>query len=344
VLSYAVDAGTGRLRFVAEQIVGDAHTIAGEPQGRYVYAAFGPRSAGPPYDEPKPSIVAYGRDASSGRLVRLSEASSDPMWHSSQPVKSNWYSLSASATRVYAMWATATYHDVYNTLVMHAVGSEGRLGPVNYHEFFEEYPSGVAVDVESDVFYKAGESAGLTAYSAQPDGSLTPVGESSLCAAASFSTIAPLVGVRGIVFAYGLSDRTTTTCSWQGPSLAPHSNLGMRAGHAVAQSAGARTLVAMRMETPPTGLPQPPWQYEIRLFAMSDDGNLALLDSVTGPGYAERLLFHPSGRFLYVSNSSSPGASLASLNVYAIDAQGHLALVQSVPDGGGAMAVTLLPS
>ncbi len=74
---------------------------------------------------------------------------------------------------------------------------------------------------------------------------------------------------------------------------------------------------------------------------MSDDGNLALLDTVTGPGYAARLLFHPSGRFLYVSNSSSPGVSLASLNVYTIDAQGHLALVQSVENGGGAMAATL---
>jgi hypothetical protein len=48
VLSYVVDAATGRLRFGAEQVVGDAHTIAGEPQGHYVYAAFGPRSAQPP--------------------------------------------------------------------------------------------------------------------------------------------------------------------------------------------------------------------------------------------------------------------------------------------------------
>jgi hypothetical protein len=73
VITYAIDGATGQLHPSATQDVGDAHTLAGEPQGRYVFAAFGPRG-GPPYFDP--SIVTYAPDPSSGSLTKVSEASS----------------------------------------------------------------------------------------------------------------------------------------------------------------------------------------------------------------------------------------------------------------------------
>jgi 6-phosphogluconolactonase (cycloisomerase 2 family) len=92
------------------------------------------------------------------------------------------------------------------------------------------------------------------------------------------------------------------------------------------------------MDTSATG------RYEVRLFAMSDDGGLPMLDATTGPGWARHLLFHPSGRFLYLSLAPSPGSfSLDSLWVYSIDAQGHLGEVETLEGGGGTMAVTLPP-
>ncbi len=80
-------------------------------------------------------------------------------------------------------------------------------------------------------------------------------------------------------------------------------------------------------------------KYEVRLFAMSDDGDLEPLDTVE-PGYAWQLLFHPSGRFLYVSHAAFYEGSPVDLTVYSIDPQGHLEVLQTLEDGGGTMAVT----
>jgi hypothetical protein len=41
VFTYAIDVATGRLRESARQVVGDAHTLGGEPQGNHVYLACG---------------------------------------------------------------------------------------------------------------------------------------------------------------------------------------------------------------------------------------------------------------------------------------------------------------
>jgi hypothetical protein len=347
VVTYDIDAATGRLRQSATQSMEDVHTLTGEPQGRYVYAAYGPRSARPPYDEPDPSIVAYAPDPLSGRLMTLSEMSSRPIWHSSRPVTGGWYWLSASSTRVYAVWQTVTYHDVYHTYVTHAVGNEGQLGPAHQEDFDEWDPEPVAVDVDADVFFKGTWTGGLTAHFVEPDGRLTQMGGSRLCVASTVDNVNPLVAVGGFLFASGYvgpgTAREKTVCSWEGPRLAPRANLGLQSHHAVAiaprvstPSPASRpaTLVAMEMDVSTRG------EYEVRLFAMSHDGDLEPLERITGPGWVRHLLFHPSGRFLYVSHAATSSGTPARLTVYSIDPQGRLEVVQTLEDGGGAMAVT----
>lgn len=345
VVAYLVDGASGRLRESARQAVGDAHTLAGEPEGRHVFAAFGPRS-GPPYFDP--SIVAYAPDPQSGSLATLSEASSDPIWCrgcASWGRSGRWYWLSASSSRVYGMWYTGTYHDTYHAYVTHAVDDGGRLAPAYVQEFGEWDPGTVAVDVagDADVFYKGTQTGGLTAHFVEPDGRLTRMGGSDLCVASTLDSAQPLVAVRGFLFAAGYIGIDKVVCSWEGPRLAPRANLGLRSDYAVAfaprgaPSSSSATLVAMRMDASTAQ------RSEVRLFAMSADGGLEPLDAVE-PGYARQLLFHPSGRFLYVSHAKSPSSPTADLSVYSIDAQGRLAVVEEVGGGGGAMAVTLPPA
>ena len=71
---------------------------------------------------------------------------------------------------------------------------------------------------------------------------------------------------------------------------------------------------------------------------MGPGGDLRPLDSFTGPGWARHLLFHPSGRFLYVSHAEAYADPKPNLTVYSIDAQGRLEVVESLEQGGGAMA------
>ena len=352
IATYAIDAATGALRPSVTQDVGDAHTLTGEPLGRYVFAAFGPRG-GPPYWDP--SIVAYAPDPFSGNLTTLSEASSDPIWcRCCSPVmrSGEWYWLSASATRVYGMWLTGTYHDWYHAYVTHAVGNAGQLGPAYVREFGEWDWGYVTVDVNSDVFYKQGNT-GVTAHFVEPDGSLRQMGASNVCGVSTLWEAKPLVAVGAFLFASAyLGWANLAICSWEGPRLAPRARLALNSeyhGYAVAlapvDASGASsspaatrgpTLVAMRTTD------NYHTRYEIRLFAMRD-GDLQPLDTVESE-CAKRMLFHPSGRFLYVSHagycSSNPPESLS---VYSIDAQGHLEFVETVENGGGAMAVTTPP-
>jgi hypothetical protein len=347
VVTYRIDAATGRLQPSATQTVGDAHTLTGEPQGRYVFAAFGPRG-GPPYFDP--SIVAYAPDPSSGSLGTVSEASSRPIWCptcASWGRSGGWDWLTASSTRVYGMWFTGTYHDTYNTYVTHAVGGNGQLGAAYQEDFDEQDPGSVALDVDSDVFYEGTHTGGLTAHFVEPDGRLTQMGASHLCLASQMSYANPLVAVRGFVFASGFVGPwpgwEKSVCSYEGPRLAPRADLGMQSFYAAAVAPRASTpssatvpapLVAMEMGASATG------QYEIRLFAMSPDGDLTPLETIAGPGWVRHLLFHPSGRFFYVSHAATNSGSSASLTVHAIDAQGRLTLVQTLKEGGGRMAVT----
>lgn len=339
VVTYAIDGATGRLRQSATQAVGDAHTLAGEPLGRYLFAAFGPRG-GPPYWDP--SIVAYAPDPLSGSLTTLSEALSDPIWcRACSPMgrSGGWYWLTASSTRLYGMWFTVTYHDVYHTYVTHAVGAGGQLGPAYQVEFAEWDEDKVALDVDSAVFYKGTHGGALTAHFVGADGSLTQVGTSRLCGASTVQVARPLLAVRGVVLALSYIDYKDTVCSWESPSLAPRANLALRSGYAVAfapqrggSSSSGKPLVAMRMGASS----EPP--YEVRLFAMGDGGALEPLDAVA-PGYVRQLLFHPSGRFLFASHAVSY-AAWPDLTVYWINAQGRLGAAATVEGGGGAMAIT----
>jgi hypothetical protein len=352
VITYAIDGATGQLRPSATQDVGDAHTLAGEPQGRYVFAAFGPRG-GPPYWDP--SIVAYAPDPVSGSLTKVSEASSEPIWcPGCSPVgrSGGWYWLSASATRVYGMWGTTTYHDWYPAYVAHALDDDGQLGPAYVRDFGEFDYGHVTVDVESDVLYKEG-ATGLTAHIVEPDGSLRQAGASNLCVGTKVWGATPVAAVHGFILARTSIDQVGTTCSWEGPRLAPRANLGVYAEDAAALALreGASSfslasrpaaLVAVRSSYSVKHGDRYQTKYEVRLFAMGDDGHLEQLDTVE-PGFEWKGLFHPSGRFLYVSQVVYPSAEPQKLIVYSIGPQGHLEVVVTVEDGGGAMAVTLPP-
>lgn len=354
IVTYAIDGATGALRRSATQDVGDAHALAGEPLGRYVYAAFGPRS-GPPYWDP--SIVAYAPDPRSGSLTTLSEAASDPIWCRGCAAwgrRGAWHLLSASATRVYGIWETGTYHDTYFAYVAHAVGDEGQLGAAYLQEFDEGDDGEITVDVESDLLYKKGRS-GLTAHFVEPDGSLTPMGASRLCLASMLSSPTLLVAVRGFLFAsdhhYAATGDEYRVCSWEGPRLTPRAAIGLQASLAVAvvplvsplapgTASRSAALVAMRTWSSGQDAMSHGTRHAIRLLAMSEAGDLTLLDSVETT-YPRQLLFHPSGRFLYLAGDSSwTGGAPGSLTVYAIDTNGHLALVQTLEAGGGTLAVT----
>lgn len=128
--------------------MGDPDTLTGEPQGRYVFAAFGPRGEPPCL----PSIVAYAPDTS--------ERQADDSVRGLEPPRTGgtlvgrgggWHWLSASATRVYGMWWTYTYRDSYPAYVTHAVGNDGQLGPAYVRNLGECDHGSVIVDVESNV-------------------------------------------------------------------------------------------------------------------------------------------------------------------------------------------------
>jgi hypothetical protein len=224
------------------------------------------------------------------------------------------------------MWGTTTYHDWYAAYVTHAVADEGRLGPA-YVEMFDEGDYGqVAVDAASDVFYKQTLEGGLRALAVELDGRLTGMGASNLCLASTVSYADPLVAVGGFLFASSDWEgpgtaRGRTVCSWEGPRLATRANIGVDSDYAVSVSpqgvssapstAAIRpaTFVAMRTSYSVKHGTYYQTKYEVRLFAVRDDGGLELLDTVEPePGYANPMLFHPSGRFLYVSHAASYAA------------------------------------
>jgi hypothetical protein len=77
-------------------------------------------------------------------------------------------------------------------------------------------------------------------------------------------------------------------------------------------------LVAMGVTTP-----------ELRLFALNGEGDLHLLDSQEMPDTARQILFHPSGRFLYVADTA------ARLRAYTVGSRGQLELTESIDHAGG---------
>jgi hypothetical protein len=334
VVTYAIDGVTGQLRESATQRLGDAAQFTGEPQARFVYAAYDKYYYPPPGRDG--SIVAYAPDPVSGSLMTLSEVTG----------ASFWYWLSASPTRVYGMMFRFTGH-YYPSLVSYALESDGRLGPPSWRSFERDTLPSVALDSDADpdVFYNSTSTGGLTAHFVEAGGSLKQMGGSHLCLASSMLYPRPLVAARGFLFASVLlpGPSTETVCSWEGPRLAPRANLGMLADRAVAYVPLRDTTFSWRASTKPmvamTGGRY--LQHEVRLFAMGADGGLALLDTVTGPWGVRELLFHPLGRLLYVSYVAYYEESPIGLDVYSIDPEGRLELIQTLEDGGGALAVTL---
>ena len=226
----------------------------------------------------------------------------------------------------------------------HAVASDGQLGPVYAQSFESDVdPGEVTVDVHADVFYKAGtQVAALTAHVVEPDGRLTQMGWSDLCGTSKGGLATPLLAVRGFVFAGWSPFESDTTCSWEGLRLAPRARFTLRSQAATAfvpPSDAAPALVAMS-SGPPTQSDHYPNHHEVQLFSMGPDGSLQLLDKADAPTDLDvaQLVFHPSGRFLYVSYRTSDNSRRyagSSLRAYSIGPDGHLAMVESLDGAGG---------
>jgi len=323
--------------------------LAGDPQGRFVYAAHGGwqvgwNGAACAVNGTDGMVVTYAPDPRDGALAWVSETTVYRAggWCGEG---AGWNWLSGGATRVHGLWynrwGTAGHHLTFSYVSV-AVASDGQLGPVSRRAFdFDADPGRVTVDVRSDVLYKAANApttpgtihaqGGLTAHVIEPDGQLTRMGWSNLCLAATIPPLAyprPLVAARGFLFAsVSLTEpERKTVCSYQGLRLRPLADLGFSAsaGEAFVPSGEAMPpLVAMAVPGP-----------ELRLFAMNGDGDLQLLDSEPLLNPASQFLFHPSGRFLYVVDTS------ARLRGYTVDS-GGLELVESIDDAGGNMAITL---
>jgi hypothetical protein len=333
IATYQIDAATGRLQLAGTQRLGDVRALVGDPDGRYVYAAFDPRNL--PVDPPgDASIALYEADAS-GSLLARSEASSRPweLGHGYDCGNYGWTWLAASRDRVWGMWlsryAGGCHHEAY-TAITHAVTAGGQLEPAARGDSWID--SGwAAIDPAADLLYKSrygflyyGPGA-LTAHAVEPDGRLRITGYSSLCAASEVSQVKPLAATQGFVF--GSGDGEGAVCSWEGTRLAPRANLGFAASEGAAFSptdSTAATLLAMSGD-----VRTPHYVYrrtDLRLLTMEGDGGVALLDTVELPSRVLQLLFHPSGRFLYVADEDGR------LRTYAVSPGRRLDPIESVPD------------
>jgi hypothetical protein len=68
---------------------------------------------------------------------------------------------------------------------------------------------------------------------------------------------------------------------------------------------------------------------DLHLLSLGTGHDAELLDRVEFPAKVGQLLFHPSGRFLYVSGGDG------SLRSYAIGPQSRLEMIEDLPDAGG---------
>jgi hypothetical protein len=233
------------------------------------------------------------------------------------------------------------------------VASDGRLGEKRAQGFTTEEDRGIVnVDVRTDMLYKAGRVAdegglgGLAAHAIQPNGRLLEqTGWTDLCVATTMSPFSmetprdevpvPLVAVRGFLFAaVSLPPQRRTVCSYQGPRLKPLADLGFNAYVAeafVPASESEPALVAMGVEVPAGKTTR----HELRLFSTTAAGDLQLLDSEDLLREVRKVAFHPSGRFLYVSDAAD------TLLGYAITPEGRLEPTESIDHAGGGMAITL---
>jgi hypothetical protein len=351
LVTYRIDDATGRLQLAVTQDAGDARALTGAPGGRFVYAVTGDIGSA------SPAIVAYIHDEQ-GRLLPVSEMS---VWGAAggaatdNPCHSGWVWLSASSGRVYALWFSGSApagacSETNYTYLTSSVTIDGQLGPPYAQSFLDDADLGlVAVDVHADVFYKAGNTDGtLIAHVVEPDGRLTQMGASRLCGTSSGGyLITPLLAVRGFVFGAWLphDEGGEAVCSWEGLRLAPRAKLTLRSGVATAfvpPSDAEPALVAMS-NGPTPGYPYPN-HHEVQLFSMGPDGGLQLLDKADAPEDVDvaQLVFHPSGRFLYVSYRTPDNDHLygggyvgSGLRAYSIGSDGRLEMIENLNGAGG---------
>jgi len=344
VATYRVSNPSGHLELVGRQDLGEIHQLVGDPDGRFVYAAYGPYGTG------DPSIAVYAAQAD-GALDLLSEAWSQP---DTGPFRfgNGWKWLAASPARVYALWTTrrggGAQHssDAY---VSHAVTAEGELGPAYLRQFLWDDPGYVTLDPGAHVLYKAvpewwvdsTEREGLTAHAVEADGQLRQTGWSELCGELHVGRVEPLLAVRGWVFGSVYTGRGDRVCSWQTLRLAPRGSLGDIGTVATGWTPSDEALPGMLAfakavlgRAPSYGLVRT----DLRLLSLGSAAGPELVDLEEFPTYARQLLFHPSGRFLYVSGDDGR------LRVYAAAPQGGLEMVEDLPGAGGAGPSTAFTS
>jgi hypothetical protein len=340
-MTYEIDP-SGRLRPpVTQRMSKDLHTLAGEPQGRFVYAEHGGWTQLGGVDGSDGAIVSYAPDPRDGTLVEVSERT--VFEHGGQPCTycswGGWQWLKGGANRVHGFWlqlyGSWGQHAKY-TYVSIPVASDGYLGPVSRQPFEYEDEGSALVDVRANVLYKAGsynERGGLEAHLIEPDGTLTRMGWTNLCLASPMGFSGPLVTARGFLFS-SFWNRVSTVCAYQGLRLKPLYALDLAASVAdafVPSSEDQPVLVAMGLRTW-TGRE---YRSALRIFSMNHEGDLRQMYAEDLPDYIEKLLFHPSGRSLYTVDR------IAGLRVYTIDPEGRIELAMNIEHGGGSMAITL---
>ena len=334
--TYEVDGTSGRLQLAGSQRFGDVHALAGDTGGGHVFMAYGPRteSSNPKADA---SIASYAATRS-GTLVLVSEAWSRP-WETEGALDKcgnrGWSWLAASRDRVFGSWVSryggGCQHSDY-IAITHSVTPGGRVEPDFAAGSWTDSLGGMALDPGADVLYVSREPplhgpAPLTAHVVRSDGRLAIAGYTDLCVATPIVIpIEPLLAVRGFVFgaAYLAED---TVCSWEGPRLAPHANLGLAASQGAALSPVDGTMPALLALAGDVHARQGTYlRTDLRLLSMENDGGVALLATVELPSRVRQLLFHPSGRFLYAADEDGR------LWTYSISSGGRLEPIESLPD------------
>jgi hypothetical protein len=334
--TYAIDGASGRLQLAGSQRVGDVHALAGDPDGRHVFTASGPRtdSSNPRSDA---SISSYA-PTRSGALVLVSEAWSRP-WETEgaldQCGNRGWNWLAASRDRVFGSWVSryggGCQHSDF-IAITHRVTSAGPIEADFAAGSWTDSLGGMALDPGEDVLYVSREPplhgpAPLTAHKVRPDGRLAITGYSDLCLASQVVIpIEPLLAVRGYVFGAAFPGEYTV-CSWEGPRLAPHANLGLNATVGAAFSPAAETTPALLALAGDVRTRQGTYlRTDLRLLSMQNDGGVALLATVELPSRARQVLFHPLGRFLYVADEDD------TLRTYDIRSGARLEPIESLAD------------
>ena len=251
VITYAIDGCHGRTATRAPRRTWETRTaLAGEPQGRYVFAAI--RAARRP-----PLLRSVDRDVRSrarraGSLTKVSEASSEPIWcRGCSPMRPQ-RRLVLALGQQHASLRNVDDRNVprlrTTAYVTHAFADDGQLGPayVRRCSMSSTLAESSRSTSTSDVLLQA--DAGRRPEGARRrrrDGRLRGTGESHLCVGSPMYP-EPLLAVSGLRVWPRIYCRRwdeATVCSWKGSRLAPHANLGVDAGYAVARrspSGGAR--------------------------------------------------------------------------------------------------------